>query len=747
MSSPLARLAGKVVPRLLVRLAGLFQARGHPGLAQACYRQASRLDPADAQAHFLLGRQLLLAGEAQPAAAALRKAIEARPNHAEAHNNLGVALYESGQTREAADCYRAALQLRPDYAAAHNNLGNVQLSEGQTADAEASFRRALQSDPGYAEAHNNLGLALMRRGNYPEAEAALREALRINPRFAGALSNLGSALQGQGRIEDAIASYHEALRHRPDLGEAHANLGIVLGDTERLAQAIGYFEQQLRRNPSSAEAHNRLGSALQAQTRYGEAYEHFQKAMAARPDYAEVYVNVANNYVFLGMVEKALESYRKALSYGPNANAQSSYAFYLNYSPGHTAAEVAAEYRLWGATYATPADSIVKLANSRDGRRRLRIGYVSPDFCEHPVSFFLEPVLRHHDRSRVEVFCYANGIRNDDVTKRLKGLAVAWRDISLKPNRTVRELVREDAIDILVDLAGHTSRNRLTLFTPRAAPVQVTYLGHPNTTGVETMDYRLTDALADPPSMTETYHSEELFRLPRCFLAYAAPENAPAVAPAPFVRKGHVTFGSFNNAAKVNPRTVAAWSRILREVPGSRLLLKNFSLSNPISKRYFAEMLTGEGIAAERFDLLDSIPELASHLDLYGEIDVALDTFPYNGTTTTCEALWMGVPVVGLAGPAHVSRVGVSLLHAVGLSSLVGRDEDEYVRIAVEFGNDPERLQELRTGLRERLQASELGDAAGLTRAIEDAYGQMWGRWVAHGEDSDKQGADASMAS
>lgn len=732
MMFPLRRLAGKLLPHLLLKLGAIFQTRGNAALALACYREAARSSPADARSPFALGRLLLLQGEMEAAAAAFRAALQARPDYAEAQNNLGVALYEMGQVAEAGDCYQAALRVKPDYAAAYNNLGNVQLSRGRAgaAEAEASFRQALRIDAGYAEAHNNLGLALNEQGRHQEAEQSLRQALKLKPGFAGALSNLGSALQSQGEVEEAVNAYQEALRLQPDLGEAHANLAIVLGDASRLGQAVAYYEQQLRRNPASPEAHNRLGAAFQAQNRWDEANRHFQDALSARPDYAEVYANLGNSFVFLANLEKALESYRKALSLGPNSGAHSSYAFYLNYSPDHDPAEIAAEYRLWASQYASPTvKDTVPFDNPLEPERKLKVGYVSPDFCRHSVAYFIEPVIRHHDRSRFEVYCYSNGVRPDEVTERLKGIADAWRDIRLKTNEQVCELIGSDGIDILVDLAGHTSGNRLLVFARKPAPVQVTYLGHPNTTGLDTIDYRITDAFADPSALTEHYHSEALVRLPRCFLAYAPPLDAPEVAAPPFMEKGHITFGSFNNIAKINQRVIALWASILQAVPRSRLLLKGFAFSSADTKNRFMEMFAQAGIAPERVDLFNFIPEVSSHLELYREIDIALDPFPYNGTTTTCEALWMGVPVVSLAGAAHVSRVGVSLLSNVGFVELIANDADSYVKIAVELANDPARLQQLRSSLRDRMRNSPLTDAAGFTRELEAAYREMWYRW------------------
>jgi predicted O-linked N-acetylglucosamine transferase (SPINDLY family) len=722
-----------------------LQKHGNASLALACYREAERLNPADAQSAFLSGRLLLLQGNFETAAAAFREALQARPDYAEAHNNLGVVLYEQGQLSEATDCYRAALRLQPAYAHAHNNLGNVQLSQGQLHQAEASFRQALRIDPDYAEAHNNLGTALKDQDRFEEAEQSLREALRLQPAFAGALSNLGGVLLSQRKPEEAVNAYREALRLQPGLGEAHASLAMVLGDREQLAQALAYYEQQLRRNPHSPQAHNRLGWALLSRFRFEEAKRQFEAALEERPDFAEAHANLGHNFVYLGDLEKALESFRKALSLKPSSVFHSIYAFHLNYSPDHDPAEVAAEYRQWANQYILPITAMPTFGNFPESQRKLKLGYVSPDFRRHSVAFFIEPVICNHDRSQVEVYCYSNVVTADDYTERLKGIADHWRDIRLKSDDQVCEMIQSDGIDILIDLSGHTSDGRLPVFARKPAPVQVTYLGHPNTSGLGAIDYRITDALADPPGLTECYHCEQLTRLPRCFLSYAPPADAPEVAISPVSRKGYITFGSFNNPLKINPGVIALWSRILQAVPASRLLLKSFAFSSASTKSRFTAMFARHGIEPERVELLNFVPAVSGHLELYREVDIALDTFPYNGTTTTCEALWMGVPVIALAGASHASRVGVSLLVHTGLTELIARDADSYLTLALELANDTERLRKLRFSLRDQLRLSPLLDAVGFTRELEHAYRGMWHRWCAQASPSPAGDAQLKM--
>ena len=360
--------------------------------------------------------------------------------------------------------------------------------------------------------------------------------------------------------------------------------------------------------------------------------------------------------------------------------------------------------------------------------RRLRLGYVSPDFVHHAVSYFFEPVLTARDPAAFEVFCYSDAPVADAVTQRLRAASDGWRDIAGLSDERVAELVRADRIDILVDLAGHTARNRLLVFARKPAPVQVTWLGYPNTTGLAAIDFRLTEAVSDPLGLTEAWHSEELVRLPGTFSCYAPPPESPPVNALPALAAGQVTFGCFNNLAKVTPPALALWARVLREVAGSRLFLKSPGLADLETVARLREEFALHGIPADRLEFSGAELSVAAHLSLYHRVDVALDTFPYNGTTTTCEALWMGVPVVTLAGATHVSRVGASLLTHLGAPEWIGDAPEAYVARCRGLAADLPRLAVLRSGLRERMRGSPLCDAAGFTRGLEDALRAIWRR-------------------
>jgi predicted O-linked N-acetylglucosamine transferase (SPINDLY family) len=353
---------------------------------------------------------------------------------------------------------------------------------------------------------------------------------------------------------------------------------------------------------------------------------------------------------------------------------------------------------------------------------------VSSDLNAHPVGKFLLPLFLEHDKRRFEIFAYSQLRMEDEMTHRLQACTDCWRDITGLSDPQAAEMIRQDQIDILIDLAGHTARHRLLVFACKPAPVQVSYLGYPATTGLATIDYRLTDALADPPGETDAYFTETLIRLPNTAWCYQPPSEAPLVSPLQALQNDYITFGSFNNFTKINEALAKCWAEILRRVPQSRLLLKAVALNSESARRDLQRMMSGSGIDADRLQLHGSVP-ISRHLPFYNRIDIALDTYPYHGTTTTCEALWMGVPVVTRAGASHVSRVGVSLLSAVGLPDLVANDADHYVQIAVDLAANPSRLAELRASLRMRMQQSPLMDAAAFARDVEAAYREMWRRW------------------
>ncbi len=642
------------------------------------------------------------AGELAQAAQLYRKILRVAPRHDAALHLLGAIALQEGKSDEAGDFAARALAVRPEFPEALVNLGMARRAQGRLNEALGSFEQALRLQPGYPDALNSLGLTLHALGRVAEAVGRYREALRFRPAYPEALNNLGNALQAQGDLEAAVGAYRQALRLRPGFADALTNLGNALKDQGRIAEAVTCYQEALRADPGSASAHNNLGGVFKDQGRLEETLAHYRRSLDLRPDYGDALSNLL---------------------------------FTLNGSDSLSPAELFAEHlRLGGHLEARATAGLTLPARTEkngmaaqpEPARRLRVGYVSPDFRCHAVSQFFLPLLAAHDPAVVESFCYAEVMVPDAMTGRLRAHAGHWLSTVGIGDADFAGRIRADGIDILVDLAGHTAHNRLRVFARRPAPVQVTWLGYPNTTGLRALDYRLVDAITDPEGEADALATERLVRLEGGFLCFGPPGDAPEPGPPPGLDSGAVTFGSFNNPAKLSESTVELWAALLLRLPGARLLLKGQAFGDAGACAHTRERFTRRGVAGERLELLARIDDPAGHLAAYRRVDIGLDPCPYNGTTTTCEALWMGVPVVTLLGDRHAGRVGASLLAGAGLEELVARDRQGYLDIATALAGDPARLAGLRAGLRARLSASRLCDAAAFARSVEAAYREMW---------------------
>lgn len=569
------------------------------------------------------------------------------------------------------------------------------LSRGQGDQALALLRSAVGQDPGHPVANQYLGVVLAQRGQFPEAIAALQTAVRGMPNNPGLLCNLGMLQSGQGDHEAAAESFQAAIRLKPDYADAHACLGIMRANQQRASEAEASFKAALRSAP-------------------------------ARGDVVYAYTRMLTE---TGRADEAVSIIRAAQRQNPgDLLLQDKLCMMLNYVAGTGPEELRREHARFGELAPRPDGDFSDV--DRDPGRRLRIGYVSPDLREHSVAYFLEPILEKHDRAGFEIFAYHVGLPDETTTPRLRARCDHWRSLFPSTDDALLQKIADDRIDIVVELAGHTSGNRLAALARRAAPVQVTYIGYPNSTGLPAFDARIVDAITDPPG-TDSLATERLVRLDGCFLCYRPPEIAPEPAPPPAAATGHVTFGSFNSLAKLSPPTIDLWARILNAVPDSRLVLKGKALSDPSVGGRFVERFAVHGVSPERIDLLGHTGTTREHLEQYGRVDIALDPFPYNGTTTTCEALWMGVPVIALHGDRHASRVGMSLLRAVGLDELIAASAPDYLRLATGLAADPGRRAVLRRDLRSRLAASPLCDASAFVPRLEQAYRGLWRDWCA----------------
>jgi len=702
---------------------------GRNQVAVDLIHQAVALQPANAEAYNNLGKTLKELGRLDEAIAACRRAVALQPDLAEAHDNLGNALLGKGLLAEAIAAYRQAIALKPAYQRAHSNLGAALVKNDQAGEAIAVLRQALALDDQFAQAHANLGTALMNQGKLDEAIASFRRAVALNPRLPEAWANLAHAQNDKGDAEEAIFSSRQAIALQPELPEAWCNLGHALNEKGEPESAVAACRRAIAFRPLYAEAHANLGAALIKKGEYDEGVAAYRQAIALEPNFVGAYVNLGASLSELGELQEALAVYREALAIRPECfEARDNFLLALQSDPAQDAQAVALEHRRWDEVHGRPlARLIAPHTNQRDPDRRLRIGYVSPDFRAHAVCRFALPLLGAQDHAGFEIFCYANVAKPDPVTHQVQQHADLWRMIYRLSDDQIARMIRDDRIDILVDLAGHTAGNSLLVFARKPAPVQVTYLGYPATTGLQAMDYRLTDALADPSGQTDSYCSEQLIRLPQTAWCYQPPPSPP-VNPLPALQNNHIVFGSFNSFTKVNEALLKIWAAILHRVPGSRLVLKRKALGVESVQDRVRQVMRGMGIGPDRLDLRGWVPD-SEHIAQYHEIDIALDTFPYHGTTTTCEAMWMGVPVITQIGQSHVSRVGLSLLSSVGLGELAAATSQQYENIAVELALDLPRLQTLRSSLRERMEQSPLMDAPRFARNVEAAYRQMWRSW------------------
>jgi predicted O-linked N-acetylglucosamine transferase (SPINDLY family) len=708
------------------RLALAVQSLGRADEAINYFQHSIQCQPDYVEAYNDLGIAYANTGRLEEAVRVFRQAFERVPANVDAANNLGVILGMLGRPQEGIGYVEQAVKAQPDNPGFLSNFGNLLRDVGKLDEAVASYRRSLQINPSSAQTFNGLGNALREQGKLAEAVAQYRQSLRLYPNYFKAHHGLGAALVEMGNVEEAETHYREALRIQPQQAETHFLLGVALTRQARFEQALGSFQQALYLKPNFPEAYNSQGNMFLEQARHDEAAASYQRALELRPGFAEAHNNLANALADQGKLDAALAEYREAIKLDPRyVDAHSNLLMHLNYHPGIDPETIFAEHKRWDEMHghkgpAKPHDNVA------DPKRRLRVGYVTPDLNRHPVAkFFVEPVLAHHDAGQVETICYAEVPHSQSA--RVRGLASAWRAIRGLTDAEVAAQIRADHIDILVDLAGHTVNNRLRVFTHKPAPVQITCLGYPNTTGLAAMDYRLTDAIADPPG-EPIRHTEELVRLGGAFCCYAPPDKELPLAALPARQNGHVTFGSPHHLAKINDAVLDLWCAILRELPTARLLVFRHTLKGKLQddmRRRFAE----RGIGPEQVTLQTATDVTRGFLGWYGSVDITLDAFPWSSHTTACDALWMGVPILTLAGTTHVARMGASVLTHLNLPELVAHSPDDYLHKAVELAGDVDKLEHFRKHLRQQLLTSPLCDGGAFTRGLESTYRQLWQRW------------------
>ncbi len=565
--------------------------------------------------------------------------------------------------------------------------------QGNLSSAEKLYQQVLQLDSRHADANRLLGVIAFSTGYFNEAVRLLKNAITSAPKFPQNYFILGGVYKQLNDTDKAIIAYKKSIALKPDFVEAYNNLGLLYKSKKQYSDAITCFKNALKHQPKSAFTLSNLGNTYKDSGRMDEALAALKDACKADPYFSAAYSNylMALNYCSEISPESVFESHLAWETYCPNTIQANRFDF-----------------------------------KNKSAKSKLRIGYISPDFHTHSVAYFIEPLLKAHDKSRYELYAYYNNSVFDKTNERIQGYFDHWRNIFEKPNLEIADAIYADEIDILVDLAGHSANNTLAVLYQKPAPIQVTWLGYPNTTGLSQVDYRLSDSIADPVGVSDSLHSETILRLKNGFLCYQGDAELPVMQNIPYDRNGYFTFGSFNNFVKVRPEVIETWAEILNQVPHSRLILKSSQFADKDTKGRCIKLFKKLGVSKERLNLVAMLPNPNDHMAFYGEVDLALDPFPYNGTTTTFEALWMGVPTLSLSGNVHASRVGESILKRVGLDSYISFSKEEYVQLAKQKSEQLAELRELRMSLRKTMMDSPLCDQADFAEQIQNAFRYMW---------------------
>jgi len=716
------------------------------------YRLALKYGPKDsvakrniAMALTELGAQLRLAGCLQPALQNYAEALKHDSNFGPAHFGMGMIFSKLGHYQEALKAYNHALECNPGYVQALCNIGVLYKNNNNVEAAIEYYQRALEIDPNFETARKNMAISYTDLGtkckNAGDIKLGIKwykKALFYNPKYPDAWYNLGVACAASGESEEALVYYEIATSFNPQCAEAYNNQGVIYKDLGNLQKSIQYYMKALAVNPNFALTLNNLGVIYTSLGNLGQAYQYCVRAVQANPRYAEAYNNLGVLFRDEGDIKQAISSYDRSLQIDPlSKNAMQNRLLamnsllqeHLNFEVPSITNYVFNEHAKWGEAFQALYKCCTSWGNSRTADRPLRIGYISADFFTHSVSYFIELPLRLGDKSRVFNVCYSNVARTDSRTQTFRKLAHKWVNIFNKSAEDIARLVQEDEIDILVELTGHTAGNRLDVMAIKPAPVQVTWIGYPNTTGLKTIDYRFCDAVVDPPDTTQKF-TEKLIRLPNSFLCYCPPVDAPSVTPTPALANGFITYGSFNNFAKFNNSVLHLWCSILQRVPGSRLLMKCKPFACSIMKQKVLQRFRNQGIDPRRIDLFPLLPTTKDHLSFYSHVDVCIDTFPYAGTTTTCEAMHMGIPVITLKSQGednHAHNVGCSLISNIpSIRHLVAKSPEQYIKRAADLAKDFKKLNSIRQSLRQEMLASPIGDGKTFVKNLEKTYQDLW---------------------
>ena len=674
-----------------------------------------------------------------------------------------LSLHRTGHLDQASEIYLKILAVKPLHGDALNLLGSLFLQKQDYQRAIPLLRKAVKIYPDRPNYLSNLASAFKDNQQLDAAEAAYKKVIAIHPDHIEALYNLAGVLVKKQKLNEAANVYKEVLELKPTMLEALNELGALLISQEKFTEAINCFEKTLSHAPNNIEAYCAIGAALQTQEKFAESIKVYEKALKKMPTEGIFFNNMANSLVKLGRLHEALIAYQKALEYNPNLrNAyinlawtyrehgqlkesfdcfqrlqarkdlspqdHSDLLFSLNYDPSFSNKELLDAANKWWKIHGHPETRTFSHPPRALPPKKLKVGFISPDFSKHPVGFFLTPLLQEINEQTFEIFCYAqmNANQGDELTEYIRNRADHWHLISSMSDEAVAEKIFSDRIDILIDLAGHTANNRLMVFVRKPAPIQVNWLGYVNTTGLANMDYRITDQVVDPIG-EETAASETIYRLPHGFFCYA-PDNSPDYeASLPFAKNGFITFGSFNNLPKITPQVISLWAKIMALLPSAKLLFTSRQFKDKAIISRYKDLFIKEGIGPERINFHGSLP-LREYLSLISTVDIALDPFPHNGHTITCDTLWMGVPVITLRGDRYAGRMTASALSTIGLSDLIAEDQEEYVRKCVDLALDIGKLSLMRQGMRKRISRSPMCDKKRFANDFERALWDIWGK-------------------
>ena len=640
--------------------------------------------------------------------------------------------HRSGNLKSAKAGYTSILKLDPDNAEALHLLGCVYDDMGSTDQGIKMLVRAVKVNPKASSYFYNLANMELKRGSHQDAIRHYSEAVRLKPDYAYAYNNLGRVLALVGQRDEAKGCFASAIRcGKPGYPEPQYNLGTELKAEGDFDGAVAAFQEALRIQPGYADAHCNLGSAYLQMQRIAEASESFQVAAKLQPGNAKFQTNVGSAMLLLGRQQEAILWFERALQLNPaDAGTRSNLILATSYTTD-SGTTLHALSDTWYRIYGAPLRATVRRhGNRRDPERRLRIGYVSADFRNHAAAYWIEPLLAGSEHASFDIICYSNSPLCDEITQRLKSQAATWVDCAGMGDEALAERIRRDEIDILVDLSSHTVGNRLLVFARQPAPVQVSWFGFPISTGLQTMQYRISDAIIDPPGVGDDFYSEKLVRLNRFYAAYRPDTDAPKVGDGPAARGKGVTFVSLNTFAKITRPMLELWANILVDVPDSRLLMQSAGLEDVELSAYVRGLFSQQGVASSRLTLR-GWTDMKGFLRLGEEADIALDPFPFNGGVTTCHALWMGLPVITQIGESAASRIGASILSRIGLQELVTSNPDAYHAAAVGLAQEPGRISALRASLRDRMESGGILNGRDLAAQAEGAYRDIWRTWCA----------------